>query len=105
MPCRDYYDDHPEQAFRDLIEPEYKKKIAFLESALCGAMNALEKHNLETYKVIDFKEAGITPKELKTWYKEHQKQDSIRKAEEAKKKIKENALAKLTAEEKEILGL
>ena len=42
MPCRDFYDDHPHQYFKDVTEPALKKQIAFAESALCQALVALE---------------------------------------------------------------
>jgi len=29
MPCRDYYDDHPERFFKDVTEPALNKLVAF----------------------------------------------------------------------------
>jgi len=44
--------------------------------------------------------------ELQIWWRDHQKHDAKREAEEAKKKAKrKKALAKLTKEERKLLGL
>lgn len=116
MPCRDYYDDHPEQYFRDVTVPALKKQISFAESALCAALNAYEK-TLKNFKNdyddyislspldhIDFEDAGITKAELKEWRTKHQKLDEKHRAEEARK-LRESALAKLSPEERKILGV
>lgn len=114
MPCRDYYDDHPQEYFRDVRESELKKRIAFAESALCQTLAALEKATLGNDTVqadpldyIDYKEAGITRGELEKWWTEHKKRDAkvrkMRQAANAKAeeeaKLRDAAMAKLTAEE------
>jgi len=43
--------------------------------------------------------------ELQNWWSEHQKRDTIREKEEAREVVKKKALAKLSLEEKRILGL
>lgn len=101
MPCRDYYDNHPEAYFRDVSEPKLKKQIAFAESALCGALAALDRAGVDPLKVINFSEIGITPAELKKWWTEHQKLDEQHRLAELKAK----ALSKLTEEERKALGL
>lgn len=107
MPCRDFYDEHPEQYFRDVTEPALKARIAFAESALCAALTALRyhsedrgRHEFDFFDHINYKSAGINKEELKKWYKEHRERD-LRIAEEKK----QAALAKLTKEDREILGL
>ena len=115
MPCRDYYDDHPEAYFRDVTEKELKKQISFAESALCQALVALEHVDslVETvspkkgsfYDWINYAEAGITKAQLVKWHKEHKILDQKHREEERIKKLKEAALAKLTDEEKKALGV
>ena len=114
MPCRDYYDDHPEQYFKDVTEPALKKRISFAESALCAALTTIETiltkqgsgdfGYRDAYDAIDYKEAGITEKELREWHKNHKKLDKMHREDE-QRKLKASALAKLTPEEKKALGL
>lgn len=119
MPCRDYYDDHPEQYFKDVTEPALKKQISFAESALCQVLRALEyvDTQVETvspkkgdwYDWIDFRAAGITKKELVAWHKQHKALDEKHRTEEAAKYeqevIRKNALSKLTLAERKALGV
>jgi len=107
MPCRNYYDDHPQQYFTDITEPALKKQISFAESALCATLDAFEKvlqDKTKYYDLIDCEGAGITKKELMSWHTKHKKLDSRHRLEEAASK-KARALAKLTAEDMEILGV
>lgn len=119
MPCRDFYDEHPNRYFHDVTEPALKKQISFAESALCQVLAAL-KHvdsQVETiapkqgdwYDWINFKEAGITKQELVEWHKKHIELDEKHRAEEAEKKriaeLKKSAYNKLTAEERKVLGI
>ena len=114
MPCRDYYDDHPEAYFRDVTEPALKKQISFAESALCAALHALEHVDslVETvspktgdfYDWLNFKEAGITKKDLVKWHKTHKELDKKHRAEE-EALLKASALAKLSPEERRVLGI
>ena len=115
MPCRDYYDDHPQAYFKDVTEPALKKQIAFAESALCQTLAALEHVDtlVETvspkkgdfYDWINFKEAGITKKQLVNWHKEHKMLDAQHREQERMQDLKKSALAKLTDEEKKALGI
>ena len=125
MPCVTYYNDHPED-IEGRSRGELENHVAFLESALCGALNALEKVTVtaaETlygdnaknmpadtfYNAIDFKSAGIKKSLLVGWHKLHRKQDAKYRAEEAAKQLaaqkRAEALAKLTPEDRKILGL
>ena len=117
MPCRDYYDDHPQQYFKDVTEPALKKQISFAESALCQTLAGLIRLVTETklyansdpYDWIDYKEAGITKKELVAWHKAHMELDAKHRAEEKAKQekaaLKKAALAKLTPAERKALGV
>ena len=115
MPCRDYYDDHPEQYFKDVTEPALKKQISFAESALCAALAALEHVDslVETvspkqgdfYDWLNFKEAGITKTQLIKWHKTHKELDLKHREQERLKNLRETALKKLTDEERKVLGI
>ena len=115
MPCRDFYDDHPEAYFRDVTEPGLKAQISFAESALCAALHALEHvdSHLETisprrgdfYDWLNFKEAGITKAALVSWHKKHKETDRLHREQAALKKLKEQARSKLTDEEAKALGI
>jgi hypothetical protein len=120
MPCRDFYDDHPEEYFKKFTAPAMKKQISFAESALCQTLAALEiAHKAaaangmngkgDVYDRIDFEAAGITKTELVKWYKEHKALDAKhRKEAEAKRKqdnLRDTALAKLTPAERKALGV
>ena len=116
MPCNDGgYSSHYED-YR-----KAQKQNAWLESALCASMAALEnlmKQNgcAHAYDIIDYKEAGIKRESLVMWHTEHKAKDAKRREREAKER-KENAekakkakakkalLAKLTPEERELLGV
>jgi uncharacterized protein YjiS (DUF1127 family) len=120
MPCRDYYDDHPEAYFRDVKEPALKKQISFAESALCLTLRKFQEtlervehwhergaqtNPLDIMSDEDFADAGITRKELEKWWKNHKKLDAEHREQERLKKLKESALAKLSDEERKVLGL
>ena len=119
MPCRDYYDDHPEKYFKDVTEPALKKQIAFAESALCQTLadfervlTALHEAHPDIYELspkpldhINYTGAGITRKELERWWKQHKKLDAKHREAERLKKIRETALNKLTEEERKALGI
>ena len=120
MPYRDFYDDHPQAYFRDVKEPALKKQISFAESALCLTLRMFQefmegvKHDyddraktnpLDIMGDEDFADAGITRKELEKWWKNHKKLDAKHREAERLKKLKESALAKLTDEEKKVLGV
>lgn len=123
MPCRDYYDDHPEAYYgknladKDKEIEKLKKQISFAESALCASLKALENviNNVNTdFKTeinpnplvhISYNEAGITPTELAAWHKKHKALDAKHREQERLKKVKEEALAKLSDEEKRVLGI
>lgn len=112
MPCRDYYDEHPEHYFKDVTEPALRQRISFTESALCQALEAIQQILINAAAVqddplayINYQEAGITYEELEKWWKEHKALDAMHRKEELENKARKVALAKLTDEEKKLLGL
>lgn len=116
MPCRDYYDDNPHDYFKDVSEPALKKQISFAESALCQTLVALEKcvielnekngTNINPMDQIDYSAAGIKRSDLIKWWNNHKKLDAKHREEERiKKVVREDALSKLSDEEKKVLGI
>ncbi len=113
MPCRDYYDDHPEQYFKDVTEPALRARIAFAESALCMAMNtyveamfnetAIRETPKETlfdqvYDHFDYESAGIDKAAFVRWHKEHIRLDVMHREEE-NKRLLQASIAKLSPKE------
>jgi hypothetical protein len=105
MPCRDYYDDHPDAYYRDVTLPGLKAQISFAESALCAALRAMEKEfGNDFYNKIDYTFAGITKPQLKSWHKTHKELDAKHREAARLDELKKTALDKLTPEEKVALG-
>lgn len=115
MPCRDFYDDHPQAYFKDVTEPALKKQVAFAESALCQTLAALERciasyneehgTNRHVLDQIDYAAAGITKSQLSKWWNEHKELDAKHREAKRIEKLKISALAKLTVDEQKALGL
>ena len=104
MPCRDYYDDHPDQYFKDVTEPQLKARIAFAESALCGLIRASHSLTQDLFDAVDWQDCGIKREALIKWFHAHDAHDrEIRQQEHARKIAA--ARAKLTPAEIELLGL
>jgi hypothetical protein len=88
------------------------KEIRELEAMLCVFCRGLEK-DPQTFndflKVLDWKEAGVSLTSFISWWKNHKVQDDKRKELERKtleeKTKRQEALAKLSPEEKRLLGL
>jgi cytosine/adenosine deaminase-related metal-dependent hydrolase len=103
MPCRSYEDDYrtgsPTESWQYKELKENNDKLARIA---CKAMTELVKQGTADFLVI-------RDDEVREWWEKHQEAD--RKAQEAKAekarlaKAKKDALAKLTPEEKKILGL
>lgn len=94
MPCRDW-----EDGFRT-DEGYSAAKVDKLTRMLCYLCNAVQINDGRLIKAN---------KELSDWWKEHRVADAKRRKAEAdklaKQKLKQAALAKLTDEEKRVLGL
>ena len=96
MPCRDFYNDYPQEYFGFKLknaEEEIKKlkeRVAFAESALCATLKAgnsfCNARGIQFFSEIEFFEAGITAKELGDWYREHTARDErVRSLDKDKK--------------------
>ena len=106
MPCRDGMED-----FRR--SEEYAER-ALIRAALCAVLTALERESggdlyENVLSFIDWKEAGVTEKEFRKWWKDHKMEDAERRAyereERRKEEVRKFALSKLSDEEKKILGV
>lgn len=119
MPCYDAgpIDRQPER-FHGLTGHE-------LEAALCALMTVLEdcstgdraplsaNHIADALDRVDWKEAGITRKQLTDWWKSHKAADKVRRdreqlqREDAERKamLRKSGLEKLTPAERLALGI
>lgn len=104
MPCTDGGVPYPE-------DREEAKELETIRVSLCGIMKYLEDtEQLESViEGVDWRECGISRKRLTAWWHQHKVEDETRRYTEFKdkerKKARESALAKLTKEEREALGL
>jgi hypothetical protein len=105
MPCRDYdsrWDDSWSQKARDADTKAIKEHTDKLARIACKAMTELVKSGHADFLVLK-------DDEVREWWEQHQEAD--RKAQEAKAekarkaKLKKEALAKLSDEEKKVLGI
>ena len=98
MPCMSY-DDRPDYDARD-----WKKKTDKLARIACKVLTSLAENDKSELLVQILKDD-----EVREWWEAHQAADRLAKAAKAelerKAKIKRDALAKLTDEEKKILGI
>ena len=116
MPC---YDDRnsPVYIYQNDIAP-LERKVAKLEAALCSILSYYDGPWKQEFKgkgvpnllsKLDYEEAGISREWIEQWWVSHQEEDRKRKDKElkslAKQKAKINALNKLTAEERKLLGI
>jgi len=86
------------------------------EAVLCGILsNIRDRANRREdpignlFESVDWEEVGVTRKRVEKWWKDHQKEDEERRAREAleaaRKRVRDEALAKLTPAERKALGL
>ncbi len=98
MPCRDYESDYSS----NWRQEEYKRQCDKLARIACAAMEELARQGREDFLVLKNPEVA-------EWWAEHVKADKAEKAriaeEERRARVKAEALARLTDEEKELLGL
>ena len=101
MPCTD--------GGPTMVELEKLQKV---EAMLCAVLNVLEnEYHLPILKdvsdKIDYKEAGISKKELTRWYEDHKEQDRERRKRQVESQkqqdLFEQAKSKLTQEELQVL--
>jgi uncharacterized protein YdaU (DUF1376 family) len=102
MPCRDYWSDGIVSSRSDATEKRLKAQCDKLARIACKAMDALVKDGREDFLLLK-------DDEVREWWQKHQEEDRrAREEAEAKqrrKEAKEQALAKLSDEEKILLGL
>lgn len=97
MPCRDYESDNGYE-----MREHYKEQCDKLARIACAAMEELERMGKEDFLILKNQEVG-------QWWAKHKEADRKEKAriaeKERKERVKAEALARLTDEEKELLGL
>lgn len=102
MPCMSYDDDWRKQPSDDRKIKELKAQADKLARIACKALGALEAMEKEDFLLLK-------DDEVRAWWTEHKEADrKAREAEERKqalKAAKARALAKLSDEEKVLLGL
>ena len=102
MPCRDYASDSYADPKDSWQFQELKERADMLARIACKAMTELAEQGRAEFLVL-------RDDEVREWWHQHQEAD--RKAQEAKlekqrlAKIKKDALKKLTAEERKVLGI
>jgi hypothetical protein len=121
MPCT-YYTPEEE---RDIAHREHTKtahQLKNIEAMLCGVLSCLEVDGGFDRVIdrLDYKEMGVTKKQVLDWWHDHQEQDKSRREteervrlarekaaveERERKRIAKKALEKLTAKEKKAIGL
>ena len=98
MPCRDYETDNISYERRE----QYKEQCDKLARIACKAMTELTKSGRGDFLILK-------DDEVREWWEAHQEADRKEKAriaeKERKERVKREALARLSDEEKELLGL
>lgn len=101
MPCQSYDSSWDSGSDQRKIR-ELKKQADMLARIACKALAELENNEIEDMLLL-------RDDEVRTWWKKHKEDDAREQARlaevERKKRIKEEALAKLSTEERELLGL
>lgn len=102
MPCMSY-DNSWDSGNDDRRKiRELKKQADMLARIACKALAELENNKIEDMLLL-------RDDEVRVWWKKHKEDDAREQARvaeaERKKRIKEEALAKLSSEERELLGL
>ena len=96
MPCMSY-DDRP-----DYSEREWKRKTDLLARIACKALEALEQTGQQDFLLLK-------DDEVREWWAAHKEADARAQAARAEKArqaaMKAAALAKLTVEERRLLGI
>ena len=102
MPCRDYESDSWGHADDSGRVGKLKEQADRLARIACKAMDALEELEKEDFLLLK-------DDEVREWWQQHKEADRKEKAriaeQERKARIKAEALARLSDEEKELLGL
>jgi hypothetical protein len=102
MPCQSYDDNwRSHDSDRDKIK-ELKQQADMLARIACKALDELEANKIEDMLLL-------RDDEVRTWWMKHKEDDrkakEAREAQERRVAIRKAALAKLSKEEKEVLGI
>ena len=101
MPCQSYDSSWDDGSDARKIR-ELKKQADMLARIACKALTELEKNSIEDMLLL-------RDDEVRVWWQKHKEDDAREQARlaeiERKARIKEEALAKLSTEERELLGL
>ena len=101
MPCQSYDNSWDDGSDQRKIR-ELKKQADMLARIACKALTELENNEIEDMLLL-------RDDEVRLWWKKHKEDDAREQARlaeiERKKRVKEEALARLSDEEKELLGL
>jgi hypothetical protein len=99
MPCRDYESDSWDYSSENRKLKDRADKLARIA---CKAMTALEENGIEDFLVLK-------DEEVREWWAAHKEADRRAEAKrlekERRERVKAEALAKLSTEERELLGL
>ena len=102
MPCQSYDSSWDREDDDRRKIQELKKQADMLARIACKALTELEKNEIEDLLLLK-------DDEVRLWWKKHKEDDAREQARlaeiERKKRVKEEALARLSDEEKELLGL
>ena len=102
MPCRDYESDAWGNTNSTREVAKLKQQADKLARIACKAMDALEANGVEDFLLLK-------DNEVREWWAQHKEADRKEKARlaeiERKERVKAEALARLSDEEKELLGL
>lgn len=96
MPCRDDWSESNDERCLRESNNELTARVDKLAAMLCSLCEWVDEKCCSKISNL----GAATHSELPNWWVEHKKFDAQRKA-----KIKLKALAKLTAEEQEVLGI
>jgi hypothetical protein len=109
MPCRDWNVNDDRAAEHD--------RLRLVEPALCGVFTAMERQGGDLFEnvlsFVNWREAGVSEESVRHWWKAHKAEDARQRKNEdrraksaaEKKRKREEALAKLTEEERKLLGI
>lgn len=101
MPCQSY-DDSWDNGSNERKIRELKKQADMLARIACKALTELEKNSVEDLLLLK-------DDEVRTWWSKHKEDDAREQARlmeiERRARVREEALARLSDEEKELLGL
>lgn len=101
MPCQSYDSSWDDGSDARKIR-ELKKQADMLARIACKALTVLEENEIEDLLLLK-------DDEVRTWWKKHKEDDAREQARiaeiERKERVRAEALARLSSEEKELLGL